>query len=393
MYNEFNKIIYFDGENIITKFQIKKTPYNLNKIKPHTFELYKSINTSPGYTNLNSLCFNYRAEDIAATAEKFIKDFLLMLINKYKKSDFLLCTGGLFNNVSFNQELLDNSPYKNIFFSMAPGDSGLSLGMALHYYRKSGHKLHDKYQSKYGITPYLGPSFSSDDIEDCLKTSTIKYIRYNDYTSINHKLVKLLIDNQIIGVFRSRAEIGPRSLGNRSILANPANPIAKSKVNQYVKKRDWFMPFAPAVIDEKFKLYFNERNISLYMQIAPIGNNKFKYIAPSAVHVDGTSRVQYVSKKFSPEFHDLIKKFGDITGCYSLLNTSFNRHGIATIASPKQAIEHLLDGVIDYLVIDNYLISLKENRLIDRDINLNYIDEKKLLDEMNINIKEKLNKL
>ena len=168
---------------------------------------------------------------------------------------------------------------------------------------------------------------------------------------------------EIVGIFQGKAEYGPRSLGNRSILADPRTKLSKLKLNQKIKKRDWFMPFAPAVLDKNYKDYFSDNNPSLYMQKASKVKNKHKKIIPSAIHVDGTCRVQYVDKKIFPNFWKIIYEFKKITNLPILLNTSFNRHGISTISTPRHAIEHLLEGNIDVLYISKFRIKFSDNRI------------------------------
>ena len=156
--------------------------------------------------------------------------------------------------------------------------------------------------------------------------------------------------------------MGHRALGNRSILTDPRKVNAKELVNQHLKKRDWFMPYAPAVLVEDMKFFTNENYFSAYMQIAFKVKNSIKNKIKSTIHVDNTARIQTVSKKSNKRFWKLINEFKKITGLGAIMNTSFNRHGITTISSPRQAIEHLLEGCMDYLVISNYIISFKKNR-------------------------------
>ena len=144
------------------------------------------------------------------------------------------------------------------------------------------------------------------------------------------------------------------------------------------------MPFAPAILDESYSKYFNCHNPSYYMQKAVRVKDKVLKSIPSAVHVDKTSRVQFVDKKISPKFWRIINEFYKISGMPIVLNTSFNRHGISTICSPRQAIEHLLEGSIDILYLEKFKISFSKNRKFKKD-NEKIEKEKKLLKKNNIN--------
>lgn len=397
LYEKFSKIIYLDSNDQIVFNSIRSpSKTQFKKIRCDVFEVSKYINCSPAMSNVLQASIGYRQEDIAATGESIIKNLLIQMINKIfpkQKGENLVCVGGLFNNVSINQHLIEATKFENYYFSMAPGDAGLSLGLASSCIQDGGLMLgyHDP---RYGMSPYLGPSYSDSFIEKIISESSCKFHKFNSYEDINSQIASLLMRGEIIGLFRGRGEFGPRSLGNRSILASPILKESKARINLLAKRRDWFMPFAPAVIEEYFDQYFNMSLRSAYMQLTPFANQIFRAIAPSAVHIDGSCRAQTVTSKLNPEFHDLIKKFGENSGCYAVLNTSFNRHGIATISHPKQAIEHLLDGVIDTLILNNYLIRFDENRIESRNVVSSFeVSEKELLDEENYFYKEKVEQL
>ena len=139
--------------------------------------------------------------------------------------------------------------------------------------------------------------------------------------------------------------------------------ISKTRLNLLLKKRDWFMPFAPAIIDKDFEKWFPNQHPSYYMQVTnQIRNKKLSEKIPSAVHVDGSCRTQLVEKEININFWNIINNFKKITKLPILLNTSFNRHGISTISNPRQAIEHLLEGSIDLLYINGLKLKIKLNK-------------------------------
>jgi len=239
---------------------------------------------------------------------------------------------------------------------MSPSDGGLSLGGIFKEIIESNLKLKI---NKYGLNPFIGPSFKRKEIKSLVADFNLVY----SYKENNEKLIADdIIEGKIVGLFQGRAEFGPRSLGARSILADPRNIESKSRVNQLLKKRDWFMPFAPAILEEKYKEWFGLQKPSYYMQVALDIKLKLKKYIPSAVHINNTCRTQLVSKSTNPIFWHIINNFYKKTKIPILLNTSFNRHGISTISSPRQAIEHLLNGSMDVLYIQGYRISLYENR-------------------------------
>ena len=238
----------------------------------------------------------------------------------------------------------------------------------------------------------MGPSFSD---KECLKEILNFKLIYSKKENYIQNAAKNIKKGKIVGFFEGRAEYGPRSLGSRSILADPRNPKSKQKINLLLKKRDWFMPFAPSVLIEKFDKWFYGQK-SYYMQISNKVNEKIQYKIPSAVHVDGTSRVQCVEKKLNKNYWNLINEFFKITSVPMLLNTSFNRHGIATISTPRQAIEHLLEGCMDILYLEGYEIKYENNRKSLKKL-FRSENENKLLKKLNKNWidknKKKLNKL
>ena len=215
--------------------------------------------------------------------------------------------------------------------------------------------------SKKTLSAYLGPSFSNKEIKQVLDSHRMIYSKPKNLIK---KTAQLISAGKTIGWFQGRGEYGPRSLGSRSLVADPRKIRSKEKINQLLKKRDWFMPYAPSILEEDYKDWIEREHYSPYMQVAFYMQKDKISKVPSAVHVDGTSRVHVVRKSENILYWNLIKEFKRITKIPVLLNTSFNRHGISTISTPRQAIEHLLEGCMDFLVIDEYLVSFEENRKI-----------------------------
>jgi len=344
---------------IFNNKRYKSSSLNIKKFKSSSYERYKVLRSYPSDTNLFRIVKNYLPIDIAATGEQILKEKFTELLNKLKKKtnlENLVCSGGLFQNVSLNDHIIKSNIFKNCFFPMANSDAGLSLGAGLYV----KHFVKNKKKKTQELNPYLGPSFSKNEIKRELDTFKLnyKYIEKN----IEKHVAKKIVNGSIIGWFQGRGEYGPRSLGNRSILADPRKYISKTKVNQLLKKRDWFMPFAPSIEYNFAKKITGSKFYSGYMQVAfKIKKNYFKNIK-AAIHYDASSRIHMVKKKYNPKYWKLLKELKKLIGVPVVLNTSFNRHGIATISSPRQAIEHALEGCMDYLILDNFIIKISENR-------------------------------
>lgn len=390
-YGNVNEDLYKDLINLLSlskngisfnrkRFRISN--FNLSKYKFDQYESYKVLNQQPSYTNIFKICSGYLLEDVAATAEKVIKDiicdFLVHIQNKTKSKN-LVVSGGLFMNVGLNGYISEKKIFDKIFFPVAPSDIGLSLGAILFFLKK--YKKNIKI-NKYGLNPFLGPSFSQSECLDALDKFRLDYKVKKDHSKAAAKYIS---KGKIVGIFNGRAEFGQRSLGARSILADPRRITSKQKLNLHLKKRDWFMPFAPSVLQEDYEEWFGDSQKSYYMQLTNkiVDKNKILKI-PAAVHVDGTCRVQLVDKNINKNYWNIINNFKKITGIPLLLNTSFNRHGISTISSPRQAIEHLLEGCVDVLYLEGVEIKLDKNRKI-KEKRPSFANENYLLMNTNIN--------
>jgi len=298
---------------------------------------------------------------VAATGERVMQDLVLEIVHQVKEetnSDRLALSGGLFQNVALNRRIAEADLFKQIHVPMAPSDAGLSLGQLLfevHKQREHAPKTTRK------MPAYLGPSFSEKEIESLLGEMRLIHERSE---SIVDWAVERLLAGKVVGWFQGRGEYGPRALGNRSILADPRITSIKARVNQLLKKRDWFMPYAPAVLEEFGSEWAKHFFVSPYMQFVFEFPEDRHVQVSSAVHVDGTSRIQSVNEKDNPLFYALIRRFYEHTGIPMVLNTSFNRHGIATIGSPRQALDHFLEGCVDCLAIGPFGLDIEENRLL-----------------------------
>jgi len=295
--------------------------------------------------------------DIARTVQEYIETILLSaitgLLKKYQM-DHLCVVGGLFLNCLLNHLILERCPVKEVFFFPASGDDGQAMGNALYAYNCYFGSL----KPVALASPYLGLSYSNEEIEKVLSSYSLTYQKLDD-SALAVMLAREIYNNKIIALHRGRTEIGPRALCHRSILANPTTSDMKDILNNRVKHREPFRPFAPVVTEEKQFEIFALKQGSPYMLLAPSVREPYRNHLPSITHVDGTARVQSVSHQQEPFIHELLTEFEHLSGLPVLLNTSFNVAGEPIVESPEDAISTFLKTPIDVLCIGNYVVTKK----------------------------------
>jgi carbamoyltransferase len=291
--------------------------------------------------------------DIAASLQKFTEDTLITIArNLYNdtKIDKLCLAGGLFLNCVVNSKILENTPFKEIFIQPAAGDSGGALGVASYIY----HSILKNERNYMMSDAYLGPDFSTNQMKRALSNNGVNFKEFNDEDLFKY-IAEKISQNKIVGWFQGRMEFGPRALGNRSILANPCNPRMKDLLNEKVKKRESFRPYAPAVLEEEVSEFFKAKQFSPFMLLAANVKEDKKAVIPAVTHIDGTARVQTVSKNINPKLWQLIKEFENITGVPVIINTSFNLRGEPIVCTPEDAIDVFRRSQMDCLVLGNYV--------------------------------------
>ena len=358
--SSFNELIDVSIEHGIRfdRKRFNRTGVNLSKIRADSYDRTKVFNQYPSDTNVLRDSVEYLPHDVAATCEHVLRESMIKLVSKLKNetnNSKIVFSGGLFQNVALNKALV-NSGFEDAYFPSAPSDAGLSLGGALYIKNKISHSLLSE-----PMSAYLGPSFKKSEVKEVLDRFRLNYSECENIAEVTAKLIS---EGNSVGWFQGRAEFGPRSLGARSLIADPRKKESKEKINQLLKKRDWFMPYAPSILDEYLLDWVDSYYYSPYMQVAFDVNGAVKNKIPSAVHVDGTSRFHVVKKNENELYWLMIDEFRKLTGVPMVLNTSFNRHGISTFSTPRQAVEHLMEGCMDYLVADNFIVSFKDNRIV-----------------------------
>jgi carbamoyltransferase len=296
--------------------------------------------------------------DIGASAQKVLEEILLKMVEYlYKKTQSKnLCLGGgvALNGVA-NYRILKESSFENLYIPPSPGDAGSAIGAAqyLYYsYHNQKRKLDDS-TKRIIENVYVGPSFSSDEIKQFLDNQDIKYEILDDVELIKN-CAKLIADGNVVGWYQGKMEWGPRALGNRSILADPRRKEMKDILNEKIKHRESFRPFAPSILEENLSEYFDMDIPSPYMLLVSPVKKPDKI--PAVTHVDGTGRLQTVSKNSNPLYHKLITEFYNLTGVPVVINTSMNVKGEPIVNTPEQAYNMLIKTDMDCMFLKNFMV-------------------------------------
>ncbi|MFH0801291.1 MAG: carbamoyltransferase [bacterium] len=295
-----------------------------------------------------------RHKDMAASLQAFIEEALVAVARHlYQETGCknLCMAGGVTLNCVANHKILEETPFKRIYVQPAAGDAGGSLGAAVYIY----NTLLNNPRTYVMKDTYLGPSFSSAQIRRILQNRNLKFRELNDSELLAEVASKIARD-RIFGWFQGRMEFGPRALGNRSILANALNPDMLGLVNDRIKHREPFRPYAPLVPEEKASEYFELLDKSPFMLLAPRVLENKAAVIPAVTHVDGTARVQTVSSATNPRLWQLLREFEKLTGVPILLNTSFNLRGEPIVCNPEDAINTFQKSDMDGLVLENFIV-------------------------------------
>ena len=299
--------------------------------------------------------------DVAASGQALLEEILLNMVRHVHKQtgqQYLCMAGGVALNCVANGRILREGPFEDLFVQPASSDAGGALGAALFAY----HQLQNRPQRFVMKHAYLGSWFGSDAVLNYLQQSGIAYERLPEEKLVT-RVAGYLAEGKIVGWFQGAAEFGPRALGNRSILADPRRAEMKDILNEKVKHREPFRPFAPAILEERLSEYFEIDRPSPYMLL--VARVKKPEEIPAVTHVDGTARVQSVNERQNPRFYRLLRAFEAQTGCPVLVNTSFNVRGEPIVDSPHDAYLCFRKTQIDVLVLGDFLILDRENPPLD----------------------------
>lgn len=345
---------YREMAALAPRFEGKRWIANRSVIESKLIDRPNLLKNTWLWRELSRLVDLFGDRDVAAAAQKVFEDNLMdyfeYLFKHYKGNNIALA-GGVFHNIKFCMKLKQRFKDINIFVHPAAGDVGTALGAALElYHQMTGEPTHYYLESMA-----LGPDYSEMEISgELVKFSNL--LEWVQPADIAADVAKLLAERKVIGIFQGRSEWGPRALGQRSVIADPSDPAMRDHINRGLKRREWFMPFAPSILEEDATRYLVDYFYSPFMTNAFEVTEAAKRELSSAIHRDGTARPQVVRKSVLPLYHAVISAFKELSGIGAVLNTSFNRHGLPVINAPREAIEHLLWGCIDVLSIGSFLV-------------------------------------
>jgi carbamoyltransferase len=299
--------------------------------------------------------FDYVAKATQDLIETVVVEWVRNAITKTGIHNVCLA-GGLFMNVKLNMKIRNLEEVEKLFVFPSGGDESIAIGAAL-----ALNSITNKNAFSPLINLYFGQHYENDKIENELKKDQYHgKIKFEYVDNIEDRLLEELLNKKIVARFSGRMEWGARALGNRSILAIANDSMLLHKINKAIKKRDFWMPFAPSILyDEKDKYIIdNNKMVSYYMNMAYDTKEKAKEDIIAAIHpFDFSARPQLVTKEFNEKYYKIIQKLNNETGIGGILNTSFNLHGQPIVNSPKDALDTLLNSDIDYLVMENYLVN------------------------------------
>lgn len=346
-FDEVDKIIKVDSKG---RVKVDLSYFNYQYLVKNTYSK-KFIETFGEPRERNGV-FEDRHQNAAAAFQKVLEERVLEICDilyEKTKADYLVISGGVSLNSVMNGRIVRESKFKDVYVMPAAGDNGTAIGAA--YYLYNG--ILQQPRNFIHHNPYIGTSYDNEEIANAIKGAKLNA---NYEENICEKAAALLAEGKIIGWFQGSMEIGPRALGSRSILANPAYPNMKDKINAEVKFREAYRPFAPSALVEKYKEYFDlEVEAPFMLKVCNVLKDK-QDVIPAVTHVDGSARLQTVNKDLHPRYHQLISEFEKKTGVPVVLNTSFNIQGEPVVESPQHALRCFYSTGLDALCIGNWVL-------------------------------------
>jgi carbamoyltransferase len=328
--------------------------------------------------------------DLARSLQDVTEEIVMKMGNHvYNETGLknLTLAGGVALNCVANGKLLREGPFENIWIQPAAGDAGGALGAALvGWYSYLGNQRTANTISDAQKGSYLGPEFSDSNYSDFLESKKLVALKLSEDELIN-KVAELISGEKVVGWFDGRMEFGPRALGARSIIGDARSPKMQALMNIKIKFREGFRPFAPSVLFEKVKDFFEIEKASPYMLLVadvkrekrrPMtgeeeklwGIDKLNVVRseiPAITHVDYSARLQTVHKTTNPRYYKLIEQFEKRTGCPVIINTSFNVRGEPIVCTPKDAYKCFMRTDMDYLVLGNFLLAKEDQKPLKDD--------------------------
>lgn len=343
IYQEVKSMLYCKGLQIFA-------PFMMGKLWHRKLGFFKNC-------VMRRMVENNRPEDVAAVFQRRFEEVLTELAANAVRQfqiDKVVLAGGSFANVKLNQRILEVPGVKNVFVYPNMSDGGISQGAALYY------DIHNN-GSVAQVLPhaYYGPSFSEREIEAALQAAQVEYVYHEE---IEKEVARLIAEGHVIARFNGAMELGPRALGNRSILYQATDPAVNQWLNQRLRRTE-FMPFAPVTLEEYaekcYKNFSGAAHAAKFMVITFDCTDYMKEKSPATVHVDGTARPQVINARDNPSYYKILKEYHKLTGIPTLVNTSFNMHEEPIVCTPQDAVRSFCQGHLDYLAIGSFLVKGK----------------------------------
>ncbi|HJU94020.1 MAG TPA: carbamoyltransferase C-terminal domain-containing protein [Pyrinomonadaceae bacterium] len=292
-----------------------------------------------------------RERDIAASLQLRLEEVGFHVLHHLHEQTGLTdlgLAGGVAYNSVMNGKILLNTPFKRLFVQPAAGDSGTALGVCYQIY----NGIVNGARREVMTGAYTGPQFSADAIREVLEQSELSYDQYAD-EELTKRAARDIADGLVVGWFQGRMEFGPRALGNRSIVVDPRRAEMKEILNDRIKKREPFRPFAPSILEERVRDYFEQTHTAPTMLMVYQIKEARRSEIPAVTHVDGSGRLQTVSREVNERYYQLISDFAALTGVPVILNTSFNENE-PIVCTPQEAIDCFRKTKMDVLYLGNY---------------------------------------
>ncbi len=296
-------------------------------------------------------------KDVAASLQKVTDTVVVAMARHVEKETGMknLCmAGGVALNCVSNAKILAETSFHDVFVQPAAGDAGGAVGAAFYVHNTvlgspRVYRMNDV---------FLGPEYADEQIESLLNKKNVRFAKLGR-RELLEETARLIADQKVIGWYQGRMEFGPRALGNRSIIADPRNPKNQSVVNLKIKFRESFRPFAPAVLEDRMPEYFDfDRPAPFMLFVANVRGDK--RVIPAVTHVDGSARLQTVSREQNALFYDLISEFDRQTGCPVIINTSFNVRGEPIVCTPEDAWRCFMRTEMDCLVMGSFIVDKRD---------------------------------
>lgn len=291
-----------------------------------------------------------RERDIAASLQLRLEEVAFHVLNRLHEQTALTdlgLAGGVAYNSVMNGKILLHTPFRRVFVQPAAGDSGTAIGVCYEISKRHEHMS----------SAYTGPEFSNDDIREALINARLDFETHSDH-ELTQRAARDIAAGMVVGWFQGQMEFGPRALGNRSILVDPRRAEMKEVLNDRIKKREPFRPFAPSILEERAGDYFEQSHPAPSMLMVYQVRPERRAEIPAVTHVDGSGRLQTVSRELNGRYYQLIADFAELTGVPVLLNTSFNENE-PIVCTPDHAIDCFLKTRMDALYIGNHALRRK----------------------------------